>query len=286
MAVWGLQSLNAIAFGGLLFMLSAGFSLAFGLMRIPNLAHGSFFMLGAYVGFAALVAGLPFAVAVIAGGGATAALGGLMERFVLRPLAGDENSQILASIGISFIVADAALVLWGGDPHHLPAPDILRGALRFGDLVFPAYRAAVVVFALLLAIALWLALDKTRIGAQLRAGVDDRQMARGVGIRVSRLQTLVFSLGAALAGVGGVVGGPILSAYPGLDQDMLPLALIVVILGGVGSLPGSLVASMIIGAIYTLGQTLLPDLANVILFVPMVAVLVLRPRGLFGRSAA
>jgi branched-chain amino acid transport system permease protein len=162
----------------------------------------------------------------------------------------------------------------------------LGGAVRAFGFVFPFYRLVVVVIALLVALTLWLGLERTRVGAMIRAGVDDMEMAAGMGLPVSRLFTTVFCLGAALAGMGGVLGGPILSVYPGLDTDMLPLALVVVILGGIGSLLGAFAGSFIIGFVYTFGQTLLPDLAYVILFLPMVLVLVLRPRGLFGTRAA
>jgi branched-chain amino acid transport system permease protein len=153
-------------------------------------------------------------------------------------------------------------------------------------VAFPFYRLVVVWIAVVVALALWLALERTRAGAMIRAGVDDMEMASGLGLPVSRLFTAVFCLGTALAGMGGVLGGPILSVYPGLDTDMLPLALVVVILGGVGSLLGAFAGSLIIGFIYTFGQALLPDLAYVILFLPMVVVLVVRPRGLFGARGA
>jgi len=151
-----------------------------------------------------------------------------------------------------------------------------------GAAVFPLYRLAVIAIAVIFALALWLMLERTRLGAMIRAGVDDPQMARVVGIRVSQLFTIVFALGAGLAGFAGLIGGPILSVYPGIDQDMLPLALVVVILGGTGSLLGSFVGSILIGFIYNFGQALLPELAYFILFLPMVLVLVLRPQGLFG----
>jgi branched-chain amino acid transport system permease protein len=176
--------------------------------------------------------------------------------------------------------------LWTGDPQQLPSPEFLQGVFRFDEVAFPKYRVAVVGVAIVFAITLWLLLEKTRIGAMIRAGVDDMEMARGVGIPVSALFTGVFCLGSFLAGVGGVLGGPILSVYPGLDTDMLPLALVVVILGGVGSLGGAFVGSFIIGFIYTFGQTLFPDLAYMILFLPMIIVLAIRPRGLFGRIGA
>jgi Branched-chain amino acid ABC-type transport system, permease components len=151
---------------------------------------------------------------------------------------------------------------------------------------FPMYRVAVLLFSVVLALVLWVLLEKTRLGMMIRASVDDRQMARGVGIPSSRLFSIVFCLGAALAGVGGVVASPILSIYPGMDMDMLPLALVVVILGGVDSLAGAFVGSFLIGFIYSFGQVLFPNLAYVILFLPMVIILAIKPRGLFGRTTA
>jgi branched-chain amino acid transport system permease protein len=281
---WINQSLNSLALGGLLFLLSAGFSLIFGLMRIANLSHGAYFMLGAYVGLTLLRAGVDFWLAVIGAGIAIALLGGLIERFVLRRLAGRALSQVLATLGIAFIIADACLWIWSGDPMPLPGPEMLRGSVAFLGTRFPLYRLGVIALAAILFVALWLLLDRTRIGAMIRAGVDDLDMARAVGIRVKTLFTAVFCLGAGLAGMGGVLAGPILSVYPGLDSDMLPLALVVVILGGVGSLTGAAIGSVVIGFVYTFGQALLPDLAYVILFLPMVVVLAARPRGLFGRA--
>ena len=283
LAFWLIQSLNSLSLGGLLFLLSAGFSLIFGLMRIANLSHGACFMLGAYIGLSALRAGAPFGVAMLAGGLGVALLGGLIERFVIRRLAGNALAQVLATLGIAFMIADGCLVLWTGDPHQLPSPEWLQGVFRIENAAFPKYRIAVVALSILTALGLWLLMERTRLGAMIRAGVDDMEMARGVGIPVSKLFTTVFCLGSFLAGVGGVLGGPILSVYPGLDTDMLPLALVVVILGGVGSLAGAFVGSFLIGFVYTFGQTLLPDLAYVILFLPMVFVLAIRPRGLFGR---
>jgi branched-chain amino acid transport system permease protein len=189
---------------------------------------------------------------------------------------------VLVTLGVSFMVADLCLMGWGGDPISVATPAGLGGFVRLGAAVFPLYRMAVIGIAVVFAVALWLMLERTRLGAMIRAGVDDPAMARVVGIRVSRLFTVVFGLGAGLAGFAGMIGGPILSVYPGLDQDMLPLALVVVILGGTGSLLGSFVGSIIVGFIYNFGQALLPELAYFVLFLPMVLVLVLRPQGLFG----
>jgi branched-chain amino acid transport system permease protein len=317
---WIIQTLNSVAFGGLLFLLSSGFSLIFGLMRIPNLAHGAFFMLGAYFGYSLLVRGMNFWMAAIVAGLGVGLLGVCLERFIINPggsarsvvgrflarmlelllqipylgrvlrlftqaqsLAGNEQGQVLVTLGISFIIADICLLVWTGDPMPLPAPQALRPPLRVGGFAFPTYRLVVLAIALVAALALYLLMERTRLGAMIRAGVDDMEMARGVGIPVSRLFTTVFLLGATLAGIGGVLGGPILNAYPGLDTDMLPLALIVVILGGAGSLLGAFVGSFIVGFIYNFGIALVPDLAYFVLFLPMVLVLVFLPQGLFGR---
>ena len=286
MSFWLIQSLNSLALGGVLFTLAAGFSLIFGLMRIANLSHGAYFMLGAYLGLAMLDRGYSFAVAVLVAGLAVGLLGGIVERLILRRLAGNSLSQVLATLGVAFVISDGCLWLWGGDPRPVTAPALLSGAAQIFGLTFPLYRLVVLVFSVLIALGLWLLLDKTRLGVMIRASVDDRQMAQGVGVPASRLFTLVFCLGAGLAGIGGVIASPILSVYPGLDADMLPLALLVVILGGLGSLAGAFVGSLVIGFIYSFGQVLFPDLAYMILFLPMVMILALRPRGLFGRITA
>src|SRR2546421_11157403 len=280
---WIIQTLNSVAFGGLLFLLSSGFSLIFGLMRIPNLAHGAFFMLGAYFGFTLLQLKLQFWLAALVGGLGVGLIGIMMKRFVIRGLAGNEPGKVLVTLGVSFIIADICLLVWTGDPMPLAAPQALRPPLRFAGFAFPTYRLVVLAIALAAALLLYLVMERTRLGAMIRAGVDDMEMARGVGIPVSLLFTVVFLLGATLAGAGGLLGGPMLNAYPGLDTDMLPLALIVVILGGAGSLLGAFVGSFVVGFLYNFGIALFPDLAYFILFLPMVLVLVFMPQGLFGR---
>ena len=276
-------TINSFALGGLLFLLSAGFSLIFGLMRIPNLMHGAFFMLGAYFGVSFLDWGMNFWLAALASALAVAAIGGVIERFLLRRLEGQVLPQVLLTLGFAFIIADVCLMIWTGDPWQPTPPPELRGAVQAMGVFFPLYRLAVLAVAVAIAIALWILVDWTRLGAMIRAGVDDPAIARVCGIKVSRLFTLVFCLGAALAAFAGVMGAPFLSVYPGLDFEMLPLALIVVILGGTGSLLGALVGSFILGFLYNFGQAMLPDLAYVILFLPMLLILVLRPQGLFGR---
>ena len=283
MSLWLTLAVNSIALGGLLFLLSAGFSLIFGLMRIPNLMHGSFFMLGAYFGVSLLALGINFWLAALASAAAMAVIGGVIERFLLRRLEGQILPQVLLTLGLGFIIADVCLMVWTGDPWQPATPTHLQGAVQVAGLFFPLFRLVIVGVAIVIAIALWLMVDRTRLGAMIRAGVDDAPIARVVGIKVSQLFTLIFALGAALAAFAGVMGAPYLSVYPGLDFEMLPLALIVVILGGTGSLLGALVGSFLIGFLYNFGQAMFPDLAYVILFLPMLLVLVLRPQGLFGK---
>ncbi len=267
-------------------MLSSGFALIFGLMRIANLTHGSLFMIGAYVAASVLRGGYSLVVAAIVASIVVGLLGAIIERFILRALSGNSQGQVLATLGLSFIAADACLMIWGGDPIPINAPEMLRAPMQMFGFMFPTYRLVVLFISIICAVLLYLLMERTRLGAMIRAGVDDMQMARAVGIPASQLFTIVFSLGALMAGLGGTVGGPMLNAYPGLDADMLPLALIVVILGGVGSLIGTFVASFIIGFIYTFGIALVPDLAYVILFLPMVFVIAFRPSGLFGTMRA
>jgi branched-chain amino acid transport system permease protein len=255
-------------------------------MRVANLSHGAYFMLGAYVGLSVLDQGYAFGWAMLAAAVAVGLLGAVVERVVMRRLAGNALAQVLATLGIAFIIADGSLWFWGGDPRPVSGPALLRGGMTLLGLTFPAYRLAVLALSLALALGLWLLLEKTRLGMMIRASVDDMQMANGVGIPASLLFTVVFTLGAALAGMGGIVAAPILSVYPGMDADMLPLALVVVILGGLGSLVGALVGSFVIGFIYTFGQVFVPNMAYIILFLPMVIILALRPRGLFGRITA
>jgi branched-chain amino acid transport system permease protein len=285
MSLWLVLAVNSITLGGLLFLLSAGFSLIFGLMRIPNLTHGSFFMLGGYFAASLIEWGLGFWPAALVSGLLVAALGGVVERLILRRLAGAELAQVLVTLGLSFMIADVCLKVWTGDPVRIDTPPALQGVTSLGSFAFPTYRLAISLVAVAFAVALWALMDRTQLGAMIRAGVDDPDMARVAGIRVSRLFTIVFCLGAWLAGFAGVIGGPILSVYPGLDQEMLPLALVVVILGGSGSLLGSLVGSFIVGFLYNFGQAMFPELAYVVLFLPMLIVLVVRPQGLFGRPA-
>src|SRR3984893_2097873 len=214
MSLWVVLAVNSITLGGLLFLLSAGFSLIFGLMKIPNLAHGSFFMLDAYFATSLIARGFNFWAAALVGGLLVAAFGGVIERLILRRLAGAELAQVLVTLGLSFMVADVCLMVWTGDPIRIDTPAGLRGTTAGMGFGVPTYRLAISAIAVGVAAGLWLLLDRTRLGAMIRAGVDDPAMARVAGIRVSRLFTIVFCLGAWLAGLARVLGRAVPLRYP------------------------------------------------------------------------
>jgi branched-chain amino acid transport system permease protein len=207
-----------------------------------------------------------------------------MERLFLRRLAGQTLGQVLMTVGFALIFQDLALLIWGGDPYSLPLPPALQGVVTAGTLRFPRYRIFIMALATVIGAALWLALDRTRVGAMIRAAVDDAEMAQGVGIRVPTVSLGVFALGAFLAALGGGVGGGFLGVYPGLDFEILPYAFVVVIVGGLGSLPGAMVGSVLVGLLDNFGKALFPELAYFTLFAPMALILALRPTGLFGRT--
>jgi branched-chain amino acid transport system permease protein len=279
---WIVQALNGVSFGMLLFLLAAGLSLIYGLMKILNLAHGSYYLLGAYIGLAALRASGSFVLGVFAGSIAVALIGALMERFFLRRIHLQELPQTLLTFGFLFIFADLAMVLWGGNPQTIPKPALLNGSLHIGGIIYPSYRLFIIAVGLLIGGLLWGFQERTRLGAMLRAGVDDEEIARSLGINVSLLFTLIFALGALLAALGGVLGGPILGVYPGADFEVLLLGFVVVIIGGLGSLKGALVGSILVGLLDNFGKVFFPEFALFTIFVPMALILAIRPTGLFG----
>jgi branched-chain amino acid transport system permease protein len=281
---FGLQLLNGLTFAALLFLVSSGFTLIFGLMRIVNLAQGSLYLLGGYIGLSVIRATGSFWLALPAAALAIGTLGLLVERGLLRRVRGRPMSEILLTVGLSFIAADLALAVWGGDPITLDVPAAIDGRTEILGVTYPVYRLSVVALGLAVALGLWALLERTRIGAMVRAGVDDREMAEALGINVKLVFTGVFALGAMLAGLAGVVGGAYLSLFPGADTQILTYALVVVVVGGMGSLRGAVLGALLVGLIYIFGQALVPNLAYFVLFAPMALVLILRPQGLFGRA--
>jgi branched-chain amino acid transport system permease protein len=284
MNFWLIQTLNGISFGMLLFLLAAGLSLIFGLMKVLNLTHGSFYLLGGYVGLTVLHLSGSFVLAALVGSLTIALVGVLMERFFLRRLHLQELPQALLTFGFLFIFSDLATVVWGTNPQTIPKPPLLSGALQLGGFFYPYYRLFIIGVGLIIAAALWWLQDGTRLGAMLRASVDDEEVARALGINVSLLFTLVFGFGAFLAALGGVMGGPIVGIYPGADFDVMLLGFVVVIIGGLGSLKGALLGGLAVGLLDNFGKVFFPELALFTIFAPMAVILALRPAGLFGRE--
>lgn len=288
---------NGITLGGLYFLVASGFTLIFGLMRNVNLAHGSLYLLGGYFGFMTLeITGswlLAFPVAFIL----VAALGVLLQIFVFRRMEGQDLRQTLVTIGISIVLADLMLWVWGGDYYNISPPEWLSGPMQTffvtgvkrssGELIYLKYpMVRVVIFAasVVVGIGMWLLLNRTRIGMLVRAGVDDRDMLSATGARIQLVFLAVFAFGAGLAGVAGVVGGTFQSVAPGEDVRFLLASLVVVIVGGMGSIPGAALGALIIGLAEQFGSVYFPTYAVVLTFLIMVVVLAFRPQGLMGRT--
>jgi branched-chain amino acid transport system permease protein len=253
-------------------------------MRIVNIAHGSFYMLGAYVSSTIVARSRSLVLAALSSVIVVAAVGFLVQVLFLRRFAGKPLAQMMLTMGFALVFRDAAFMIWGGDPFTLPYPPGLSGSVEAAGIVFPAYRLFVIVIAAAVGLLLWFLNERTLVGAKLRAAVDDPEMAAGTGINVALLSALVFAAGAGLAAFGGVMGGPILGGYTGIDIDLLPLAFVVVIIGGMGSLKGALIGSIVVGLIDNFGKALVPELSYFTLFAPMVIVLAIKPTGLYGRA--
>jgi branched-chain amino acid transport system permease protein len=288
---------NGVTLAGLYFLVASGFTLVFGLMRNVNLAHGSLYLFGAYIGYAVATYTGIWLLGVAAGFAASALVGVLMQVLVFRRMEGDDLRQTLVTIGISIVAADLMLAVFSGNTYQFTPPSWLDGAVATpivtavksnGDpvvMMYPLYRLAVLVMAVAIGIALWLFLNKTRIGMMIRAGVDDRGMLSATGVNVHIIFATVFAIGAGLAGLAGVIGGTALSIAPGEDVRYLLASLVVVIVGGMGSVTGAALGALIIGLAEQIGLAYFPTYGVVLTFVIMVVVLAVRPQGLLGRPA-
>jgi branched-chain amino acid transport system permease protein len=276
------SALNGIAIGLLLFTLAVGLSLIFGLMDVLNLAHGAIYLLGSYVAFQFARDGEGFGLAALVALGLGLLLGGGLVTAV-RPIAARGHlDQALLTLGVAFVLSDAAAVIWGSDFRSVSSPTFLQGSVDVLGRSYPVYRLAVIVVGILIAAAVYVVFERTKLGAILRAAVDDRAMVAALGIDVGKVMASVFTAGTALAAFGGVIGAPILNVSPGLDWEVLILALIVVVVGGLGSVRGALIGALLIGQVQSLGVALLPQLASFALFGAMALVLLFRPEGLLG----
>lgn len=288
--------LNGLTLAGLYFLVASGFTLVFGLMRNVNLAHGSLYLLGAYIGYEVSTRTGYWLAGVAAGFLALAIIGILMQVFVFRRLEGDDLRQTLVTIGISIVAADLMQAAWGGTTYQFQLPEWLGGALRLpiitaiksnGTVVFlsyPLYRMLVLVAAVVIGVLLWLMLNRTRVGMMIRAGVDDRAMLSASGVNVHVVFAIVFALGAGLAGFAGVVGGSVLSVAPGEDVRYLLASLVVVIVGGMGSITGAAIGALLIGLAEQIGLVYFPTYGVVLTFLIMVVTLAIRPQGIMGKA--
>jgi branched-chain amino acid transport system permease protein len=286
MRLFLLTLLNGLTLAALYFLVASGFTLVFGLMRNVNLAHGSLYLLGAYIGYDVADGTGSWFLGVGAGFLSMAGVGLLMQVGIFRHMAGQDLRQTLVTIGLSIVLADLMLAVWGGKTYQFDPPDWLYGAVRVPLIrAYPIYRLALLATSIVIGVGLWLFLNRTRIGMMIRAGVDDRAMLSASGVNVQRVFAVTFALGAGLAGFAGVVGGTALSIAPGEDVRYLLASLVVVIVGGIGSVTGAAVGALLIGLAEQLGLAYSPTYGVVYTFLIMVAVLAFRPQGILGRPA-
>jgi branched-chain amino acid transport system permease protein len=277
--------LNGFAVGSLLFILAVGLSIVFGMMDVLNLAHGALFLVGAYLAWSLLSDGVTWGgflgalgVAALVGLLAGGALSGMTEPLARRPIL----DQALLTLGVSLVVAEVLSIAYGNDALSVGAPPGLDESVSIAGRAYPAYRLALIGVGLVLALAVWFVVERTPVGALVRASVADREMVSALGIDNRKVKVAVLGIGSMLATVAGVLGAPYYGARPGLDDTVLILALVVVVIGGLGSVKGAVVGALVVGQVESLGRALLPDLASFILFGTLALVLVVRPRGLFG----
>lgn len=296
LSIWGLTHnarlflltvLNGLTLASLYFIVASGFTLVFGLMRNVNLAHGSLYLLGGYVGYMVAEATGWWVLAVAAGFLTAAIVGLLIQTLILRHMQGQELRQTMVTIGLSIVIADLLLWYFTGEVHQVQAPEWLRGPIRDIPIInaYSAYRMSLLAIGIAIGVALWLFLNRTRVGMMIRAGVDDRAMLSASGVNVNLVFAVTFAIGAGLAGLGGVIGAVELSMVPGEDTRLLLASLIVVIVGGMGSVTGAAIGAAMLGLAETFGLAYAPTYSVVFTFVILVIVLAFRPRGLMGRPA-
>lgn len=278
-----IQLLNSVQYGLLLFMLAAGLTLIFGIMGVVNLAHGSFYMLGAYLAWS-LSARLGSLTLAILGGALLSVLFGLaLERLLFRHFyQRDHLDQVLLTFGLIYIFEELRSILWGDDVHGVPIPELLGASVPLTEnLAYPVYRLFMSGVCIALAIGLYLLISRTRLGMKIRAGAFNREMAEALGINIKLIHAVVFALGVGLAAVAGMIAAPIASVYPNMGSQVLIMCFVVVVIGGIGSVRGALIAALLVGLVDTFGKVLLPSLAGMLVYMLMAAVLLWKPEGLF-----
>jgi len=281
-----IQIMNGIQYGFLLFLVASGLTLIFGIMGIINLAHGAFYMLGAYLVFWLIGITDNFFLAILLSLSVMLVIGFLVERIAISFLyKRDHLYQVLLTYGLILIFNELQKILWGTDFNSVPVPDVLSGAVRLTEnQVYPVYRLFISVVCMAIAAGMYLLISKTRLGMKIRAGASNREMVQALGINVSWLFAVVFSLGATLAAFAGMIAAPVSSVYPGMGDQILIVSFVVVVIGGIGSVKGAFIGAMLIGLADTFGKVLLPDIASVAVYATMAIVLIWRPQGLFGKT--
>jgi branched-chain amino acid transport system permease protein len=280
------QALNGVQYGFLLFLVASGLTLVFGIMGIINLAHGAFYMLGAYTVFWLVGYTDNLFVAIVLGLAIMLAFGYLLERAAISFLYKRNHLyQVLLTYGLILILDEMQRILWGTDFNSVPVPQILNGSIPLTETqVYPVYRLFISVMCMAVAAGLYLLIGRTKLGMMIRAGASNREMAQVLGIDIGRVFAIVFSIGVALAAFSGMIGAPVSSVYPGMGEQILIVSFVVVVIGGIGSVKGAFVGAMLIGLADTFGRVLLPDFASVVVYAVMAVVLLWRPQGLFGRA--
>ena len=279
------QAFTGLVLGGILVLLAIGLSLIFGLMAVVNFAHGSLYMLGAYFGFFILGLTDNFWAALLVAPILVGIVGLMIERFLMRPLYGrSPDDALLLTFGLSFVLIEGVKLVWGKMGLTFDPPKALAGAMNLGFMSFPAYRLFILAVTVVVLVALWLFLEKTNVGLIVRAGTRDPLMVRALGIDLGRVWWLVFGLGVAMAGLAGVLAGPLRGVYADMGLEMIIESFVVVVVGGMGSLPGAIVAGLLIGEVVSLTTFFAPKMAEIVVFLVMALVLLVRPSGLFGEA--
>ena len=278
-----IQLLNSVQYGLLLFMLAAGLTLIFGIMGVVNLAHGSFYMLGAYLAWS--LSGLfgSLTLAILAGTVLSVAFGLLIERLLFRHFyKRDHLDQVLLTFGLIYVFEEMRSIFWGDDVHGVKVPDLLSASIPLTEnLSYPVYRLFMSAVCVALALGLYLMISRTRLGMKIRAGAFNRDMAEALGINIKLIHAVVFALGVGLAAVAGIIAAPISSVYPNMGSQVLIMCFVVVVIGGIGSVRGALISALLVGLVDTFGKVLLPQVAGMLVYMLMAAVLLWKPEGLF-----
>ncbi|MCA1867948.1 branched-chain amino acid ABC transporter permease [Agrobacterium genomosp. 3] len=280
-----IQLLNALQYGLVLFLVASGLTLVFGILGVINLAHGAFYMLGAYLAWWFTASTGSLAAGILGAFVVSFILGLVLETVFIKRLYGrDHLSQVLLSFGLILVLDEVRQMLFGRDVQSVPLPGWLSGTVTLTDIQsYPHYRLALIVFCLLVAVAIFLVINRTRIGMIVRAGAENREMTRVLGIPFDRVNRLVFAVGIALAALAGAVIAPVSTVFPGMGDGMLILSFVVVVLGGIGSVPGAAIGALLVGVIDTFGKVFLPEIAGMLIYVVMAAVLLWRPTGILGK---